>query len=321
MEKSLTGYPGGSLRFVPSLIQAAGDTASRRFLEFFAAQIRNPNTRAAYARAVASFLDWSESRGVQQLDAIRPIVVAGYIEDLSTAYSAPTIKQHLAAIRMLFDWLVVGHIIEANPAGSVRGPKYVLKRGKTPVLSAEEARQLLDSIDTESLAGLRDRALIAIMVYSFARVSAAVSMRVEDYFQEGKRSWFRLHEKGGKEHVVPAHHNAQAYLDGYLQAVRGTAENDAPLFRTIDQNGRITARAMSRTDALRMVKRRARAAGLPEKTCCHTFRATGITTYLENGGTIEKAQAIAAHESPRTTKLYDRTSDEITLDEIERIII
>jgi site-specific recombinase XerD len=258
---------------------------------------------------------------VRHLYEIQPIIVAGYIEDLSTAYAAPTVKQHLAAIRMLFDWLVVGHIIETNPAGSVRGPKHVIKRGKTPVLTAEEARHLLDSIDIEAVGGLRDRALIGLMVYSFARVSATVSMQVEDYFQEGKRSWFRFHEKGGKEHVVPAHHNAQAYLDGYIQAARIGDDKKSPLFRTINRRARITARGMTRNAALRMVKRRAKAAGLPEGICCHTFRATGITAYLENGGTIENAQAIAAHESPRTTKLYDRTSDEITLDEIERILI
>jgi integrase/recombinase XerD len=324
MDKSLLGPRRAgtvSSHVLPSLIRAGGEKATRRFLEFFAAQIRNPNTREAYARAVANFLDWSESRGVRRLDEIQPIVVAGYIEDLSTAYAAPTVKQHLAAIRMVFDWLVVGHIVEINPASSVRGPKHIVKRGKTPVLTADEARHLLDSIDTESVVGLRDRALIGLMAYSFARVSAAVSMQVEDYFQEGKRSWFRLHEKGGKEHVVPAHHNAQAYLDGYIQAARIVESKKSPLFRTINRHGQITARGMTRNDALRIVKRRARAAGLSENTCCHTFRATGITTYLENGGTIEKAQAIAAHESPRTTKLYDRTSDEITLDEIERILI
>lgn len=323
MEKSLVRRRGAtdSPLVIPSLIHAAGEKAARRFLEFFVAQIRNLNTREAYARAVANFLDWSESRGVRHLFEIQPIIVAGYIEDLSTAYAAPTVKQHLAAIRMLFDWLVVGHIVEINPASSVRGPKHIVKRGKTPVLTADEARQLLDSIDIETTVGLRDRALIGLMVYSFARVSASVSMLVEDYFQEGKRSWFRLHEKGGKEHVVPAHHNAQAYLDGYIQAVRIAEEKKSPLFRAINRQARITARAMTRNDALRMVKRRAKAAGLPERICCHTFRATGITAYLENGGTIENAQAIAAHESPRTTKLYDRTSDEITLDEIERIVI
>ncbi|MBX9787522.1 MAG: site-specific integrase [Pirellulales bacterium] len=324
MEKSLARKRqagAASAPVVPALVRAGGEKAARKFLEFFAAQIRNANTREAYTRAVASFLDWSESRGVRQLCEIQPIVVAGYIEDLLTAYAAPTVKQHLAAIRMLFDWLVVGHIIETNPASSVRGPKHIVKRGKTPVLTAGEARQLLDSIDVESVIGLRDRALIGLMVYSFARVSAAVSMQVEDYFQEGKRSWFRLREKGGKEHVVPAHHNAQAYLDGYLLAARIAGDNESPLFRTIDRHGRTTARGMTRNDALRMVKRRARQAAIPERICCHSFRATGITAYLENGGTIEHAQAIAAHESPRTTKLYDRTGDEITLDEIERILV
>ena len=306
---------------LPPLVASAGPAATRRFIEFFAAQIRNANTREAYARAVANFLEWSESRGVRHLSEIQPIIVAGYIEDLATAYSAPTVKQHLAAIRMLFDWLVVGHIIVTNPASAVRGPRHVVKRGKTPVLTADEARQLIDSIDVGTLIGLRDRALIGVMVYSFARVSAAVSMQVEDYFQEGKRCWFRLHEKGGKEHVVPAHHNAQAYLDAYVQASGAASERESPLFRSFDRLGKITDRAMTRNDAFRMIKRRAKAAGLSDKICCHTFRATGITAYLDNGGTIENAQAIAAHESPRTTKLYDRTDDEITLDEIERILI
>ena len=195
------------------------------------------------------------------------------------------------------------------------------KRGKTPVLTAQQARQLLDSIDVSTSVGLRDRALIGVMVYSFARVGAVVSMRVEDYFQSGKRWWFRLHEKGSKRHEVPAHHNAEAYIDAYLDAARIWDEKKGPLFRTVDRCRRLSEEPIHRIDVLRMIKRRAAGAGLPESTCCHTFRATGITAYLENGGTIENAQAIAAHESPRTTKLYDRTSDEITLDEVERIVI
>ncbi len=189
------------------------------------------------------------------------------------------------------------------------------------MLSAAEARQLLDSIGVSDIAGLRDRALIGVMVYSFARVSAAVGMNVEDYFRQGKRWWFRLHEKGGKRHEVPAHHNAEAYLDAYLQAAGIAGDAKGPLFHTVDKRGQLTANRLTRNDALRMVKRRATQAGLPSSTCCHTFRATGITAYLECGGTVEKAQAIAAHESRRTTKLYDRTSDDITLDEVERIQI
>ena len=119
---------------------------------------------------------------------------------------------------MLFDWLLTGQIIPMNTASSVRDPKYVVKRGKTPVLKADQLRALLDSIETETIIGLRDRALIGLMVYTFARVSATVHMRVEDYYQNGKRWWFRLHEKGGKRHEVPAHHNAEAYMDAYLEA-------------------------------------------------------------------------------------------------------
>jgi integrase/recombinase XerD len=306
------------LDVLPAVIIGAGEGASRRFVEFFTASIRNKNTRTAYMRALRPFLSWCEMRGLPLRD-IQPVHVAAYVEGHSG--SLPTVKQHLAAIRMLFDWLVTGQIVPTNPASSVRGPKYVVKKGKTPVLTAAQARQLLDSIDTGNIVGLRDRALIGVMVYSFARVSAVIGMRVEDYYQSGKRWWVRLHEKGGKRHEVPAHHNAEAYLDAYLGAAGIAGQKKSPLFRTISRSRQLTESPMYRSDVLRMIKRRAGAAGLPASTCCHTFRATGITAYLENGGTIENAQAIAAHESPRTTKLYDRTKDEITLDEVERILI
>lgn len=305
----------------PAIVARGGKKATKRFFEFFTANIRNKNTRDAYYRALLDFFAWCGDGGFELID-IEPIVVAAYVEYLGTIYSKPTIKQHLAAIRMCFDWLVTGQIIPMNPASSVRGPSYVIKRGKTPVLTADEARQLLDSIDTSTVIGLRDRALIGVMVYSFARVSAVVGMRVEDYYQNGKRWWIRLHEKGGKFHEVPAHHNAEAYLDAYIRAAGVAEDAKGPLFRTAaGKTGQITQNAMSRRDALRMVKRRSLAANLSGRVCCHTFRATGITAYLDNGGTIENAQAIAAHESPRTTKLYDRTGDDITLDEVERILI
>ncbi len=305
---------------LPALIAQAGEKAGRRFVEFFTANIRNKNTRLAYGRAVRDFFQWCEDRGIELSD-IEPIRVAAYIEQLQGSRSAPTVKLHLAAIRMLFDYLVIGQVVPFNPAASVRGPKHVVKRGRTPVLKADEARHLLDSIDIGTLAGLRDQALIGVMVYSFARVGAVVSMRVEDYYQQGKRWWLRLHEKGGKRHDVPAHHNAEAYLDAYLHQAGIWDDKKTPLFRAINRFRKITERPMHRNDALAMIKRRAKAAGLPANISCHTFRATGITAYLENGGTIENAQAIAAHESPRTTKLYDHTSDEITLDEVERIAI
>jgi integrase/recombinase XerD len=305
---------------LPALIRNAGERAGRRFIEFFAAHIRNPGTRGAYVQAIGQFCWWCEQRSVA-LEQVSPLVVAAYVEELTFRRSAPTVKLHLAALRSLFDFLVVGQIIPLNPAASVRGPKHVVRTGKTPVLSAEEARQLLNSINTDTLVGLRDRAVIAVMVYSFARVSATIGMNVEDYYPQGRRMWFRLHEKGGKHHAVPAHHKAEEYVAAYLDAAGLADARKTPLFRTISRDRSLTDQRMHRNDVLRMIKRRACDAGLPEHIGCHTFRATGITAYLSNGGLLEHAMKIAAHSSARTTKLYDRTDDSVSLDEIERIAI
>jgi integrase/recombinase XerD len=183
---------------------------------------------------------------------------------------------------MLFDWLVVGQVLATNPAHAVRGPKHVVKRGKTPVLTAKQARELLDSIDVSTLVGLRDRALIAVMTYALARVGAVVSMRVEDYYPLDKRWWVRLHEKGGKRHEMPAHHNLEAYLDAYIDAAGVREEKKTPLFRSAaGRTGTLTSTVMNRVDAWRMVQRRAAELGMKGRIGCHTFRATGITAYLE----------------------------------------
>jgi integrase/recombinase XerD len=310
----------GAMPRLPTLVTDAGERATLRFLEFFTAAIRNKNTRRAYARAVTRLSDWCQPRRLT-LEQLHPIVIGGYIEQLQTELSAPSVKQHLAAIRMLFDFLVVGQILPVNPASSVRGPKFTSRTGKTPVLTAQETRSLLESIESDTLIGLRDRALIGVMVFSFARIGATLDMDVEDYFVQGKHWRFRLHEKGGRRHEVVAHHNAEELLDDYLDAAGIRDEKNGPIFRSFNRRRQLTERRLHPNEALAMIKRRACAIGLPETICNHTFRATGITTYLECGGTLEKAQAIAAHQSPTTTKLYDRTGDSITLDEIERIVI
>ena len=229
-------------------------------------------------------------------------------------------KLRLAALRMLFDWMVVGQVIPTNPAHAVRGPKHSKRRGKTPVLQADEARTLIDSIDVSSLPGLRDRALIGLMVYTFARVGAATSMKVEDFFVQGRRGWVRLHEKGGKKHEMPTHHNLDRYLEEYIRAAGIAEDRKSPLFRTTrGRSGELTANPLLQSDVWRMIRRRALAAGIETEIGCHTFRATGITAYLKNGGKLEIAQRMAAHESSRTTGLYDRRDDEVSLDEVERI--
>jgi integrase/recombinase XerD len=323
LTEALTPPPAlvrAGLESLPAIIRARGERASRRFIEFFTANIRNRNTRAAYARAVKQFLDWCEERRLELHD-IDALTVAAYIEQLGQRTAKPTVKQHLAAIKQLFAYLTSGGILEINPAASVRGPKYVVKRGKTPVLSALEARQLLDSIESNTLIGLRDRALIGLMIYSFARVGASVTMTVGDLFQHRKQLWLRLHEKGGKRHEVPCHPEMEVYLMNWIRAAGIARDKKSPLFRRIFKSELLGDKAMSRFDVFHMIKRRAKAAALPYSTCCHTFRATGITTYLENGGTLEHAQTIANHESPRTTKLYDRTREELSLEEIGRIRI
>ena len=305
---------------IPALFRNAGERATRRFVEFFTAEIRNWNTRHAYACAIFRFADWCDQHNLR-LEQLNPPLVAAYIEQLMTEMSAPSVKQHLAAIRALCKYLVVGHGLEFNPAASVRAPKHKVMKGKTPVLQPDQARQLLDSIGDEKIVDLRDRALIAAMVFSFGRVSAVLGMDLVDYFADGKRFWLRLHEKGGKYHEVPVHHTAEQYLDEYISAAGIGADARDPLFRSVNRKGELTKRRLLRQEVLKMIKRRACAAGLPDRIGCHTFRATGITAYMLNGGTLEHAQKIAAHASPETTKLYDRTKDEITLDEIERILI
>ena len=152
---------------------------------------------------------------------------------MQAGLAAPSIKQRLAALRHLFDWLVVGQVVPTNPAASVRGPQHVVRGGKTPVLDPAEARTLLDSIDTSKPVGLRDRALIALMVYSFARVGAALSMKIEDVYTQSRRLWLRLHEKGGKEHKMPCHHNLEEYLTAYIDGCGLRDDPKGPLFRTI----------------------------------------------------------------------------------------
>ena len=306
----------------PALVAVSHPRASYRFLEFFTANIRNPHTRRAYARAATEFFNWLETKGVTQLAAIESVHVATYVEQLSRVRSVPTAKLRLAALRHLFDWMVIGQIMPTNPAAAVRGPAHSVKRGKTPVLDPSEARSLLDSIDVTKPVGLRDRALIGLMVYSFARIGAALAMKVEDVYVQNRRLWVRLHEKGGKRHEMPCHHNLETYLHAYIDGCMLAGDPKGPLFRTIGRGtDQLTTTPLPQANAHAMIRRRAAAADIETKIGNHTFRATGITAYLKNGGTLEKAAAMANHASTRTTQLYDRRRDEMSLDDVERVVI
>ncbi|MCL4543988.1 MAG: site-specific integrase [Chloroflexi bacterium] len=217
-------------QLVPPVIHQAGAQAARRYLEFFAAHIRNPNTRTAYARTARVFFAWCAYHGLA-LHQIEPIAVAAYIETVQRDHAAPTVKQHLAALRRLFDWLVIGQVLPSNPAASVNGPKHVTRTGKTPVLEGEQARALLAVIETDTVKGLRDRALIAVMIYTFGRVGAVTRLRGEDYYQNGKRWWLRLHEKGGSRCQLVAVYRVYVQcieLQQCLWQVKASAPHSTP---------------------------------------------------------------------------------------------
>ena len=292
----------------PPAVFLPDEKTGERFFGFFTAHIRNRNTRRAYYRAACRFSNWCEGRGLD-LAGIKPLHVAAYVEKLGLpepegqGLSKPSVKQHLAALRMLFDWLVVGHVLDTNPAHAVRGPKYSQKKGKTPVLDREEARALLAAIDTSSVTGLRDRALIGVMIYTFARVGAVVQMNVCDYFSQGRRGWVRLHEKGGKEHEAPCIPRLEAYLDEYIAAAGIGEDKDGPLFRTTGRSTG-TPHRMTQQDGYRLIERRAKQAGIKTRIGNHSMRATGITDYLRSDGSLAKAREMANHADTRTTQLY-----------------
>ena len=174
-------------------------------------------------------------------------------------------------------------------------------------------------IDASTHTGLRDRALLGILAYTFARIGAVVNLKVEDYYPSGKRFLLRFKEKGGKEKELPVHHKLEELLDQYLKA-SGLRRAAVSLFpASIGKTGKLSRRPLVRTDAADMLKRRFEQAGLPTHYSPHSSRATGITNFLENDGTLEAAQRIAGHADSRTTKLYDRRGQKVLLEDMERI--
>jgi site-specific recombinase XerD len=331
------------IAFIPPIVRRAGERVRRRWVEFFTAELTNDNTRLAYATAANEFFDWLERLpefGGQDGDFFKIATehVATYREWLVKSpalmkmrtgqaiekrRSVTTVKLKMSAIRSLFRWLKEGGILAEDPAASVRAPKHSVSSGKTPVLTGSEAALILDKItlDLENkpndLVALRDRALIGVMTFTLARISAAVGMTVSDVFLQGKRHHVRLREKGGKHHVMPLHHEAEEYLLAYIDGAGIRDEPLSPLFRAFDpKNQCMSRRRLSRLRAWEMVQRRAKAAGIRTKVRNHTFRATGITTFLENGGAIEKAREMAAHASIRTTQLYDRRNKAVKMDDV-----
>ncbi|MBI3795962.1 MAG: tyrosine-type recombinase/integrase [Deltaproteobacteria bacterium] len=306
----------------PAIVTAAGKAAAFAYAEFFGAEIESPHTYRAYRSAVDRFLAWCAERGVT-LPQVSPVLVGEYIRKQLVG-AKPTKKLHLSALRRFFDQLVLRHVVLLNPAASVRAPRYSVVEGKTPALSVEQARQVLAAIDTRHVVGLRDRAIIAILIYTAARVGAVAKLRLQDYSPDGNQWWFHFDEKGGKARTIPARYDLQTYVDVYLAAAKITKDpGEAPLFRSAVRKTKVlTPLAMSANDIYRMVKRRLRDAGLPARNLsCHSFRATTITDLLTQGVPLEDVQYLAGHADPRTTRLYDRRQKQVTRNIVERISV
>lgn len=287
--------------------------------EFFAARITNENTREAYTRDAFRFAAWCSQKGLT-LEAITPVHMAAYRDQLiNEKMSAATVKRHLSALRMLFSHMVETGAMAYNPAREVKTPTIRRTEGKTPALSPEQMHELFQSIGDEKLIDLRDRALIGVMAYTFARVSAACRLTASDYIDLGRQTYLRIKEKGGVEREIPCHPSLAEYLDAWI----GTSGvvGASPLFPTFSGSAhdQLSERAITRDECLQMVKRRLKQAGLPTLFSNHSFRATGITTFLENGGQLEVAQRIAGHADSRTTKGYDRRATRLELSEIVRV--
>jgi integrase/recombinase XerD len=308
---------------LPEILALAGKTAVFAAEEFFFGRIRNEHTRAAYLVAVRRFLRWAESRGLE-LAGITPKDVGVYIDGLRKENtSVATRKQHLAALRHFFDSLVTRHAIILNPALSVRGERYQVVEGKTPEITVQGARTLLHSINTDNVVGLRDRAIVALLIYTAARAGAVATLKRGGLYHAGDQWMLHFDEKGGKSREIPVRHDLEQMLFEYIDAagVRDVGK-DTPLFRTAYRKTcRLTANPVHVVDISRMVKRRLKDAGLSNRLSPHSFRVTTITNLLEQGVPLEEVQRLAGHSDPRTTRLYDRRDTKITRNIVERISV
>jgi integrase/recombinase XerD len=302
----------------PAIVTNAGGGAEFAWDEFFKGQIANAHTRKNYLHAVRDFLAWCDHSDRQvPLVRITPGHVGDYLASLELA--TPTKKLRLAALRKFFDVLVVRHVVVLNPAASVRAERYAVVEGKTPEISAKQARNLLGSIDTSNLVGLRDRAILAVLIYTAARVGAVAKLTLKSLKHDGTQYSLRFSEKGGKSREIPVRHDLEQFLLAYIEAAHIT---EGPLFRTtVHRTKQLTTKAMSGIDICRMMKRRLKNAGLPGQFSPHSFRVATVTDLLEQNVPLEDVQHLAGHADPRTTRLYDRRRKKVTRNIVERISI
>jgi len=303
------------------LVTKAGCRTEKHFLDFFATL--SNKTREAYFLAARDLLNWAENTaGIDQLTDITSAHIDAWRDQLEVRkLSTNTIRLRITAIRRLFNWLAADNTLPTNPAAFTKQPKPT-RTIPTPILSLDEIQRIIARIPCDTIGGLRDRALIGVMVYAFARISAALNMNVEDVYTKGEDLWIRLHEKRGKLHEMPCHHNLKAWLITYIEETGIASDPNGPLFRHLDrQSQKLSEIRLVPQDALKIVRHRAAMAGIETPGLCNrSFRASGLTAYLQHPeATLETAQRMAAHDDPKATSRYGQNDNLVKLDDVEKI--
>ena len=309
---------------LPAIIYRAGEDVGVVWEEFFDQEIASLHTRRAYLHAVNKFLAWSESRGLELLEII-PGNVRQYLHEMPTG--VPTEKLHLAALRKFFECLVNHHLIVINPAASVRGTHYPVADRKTPEIQAQEVETLMKSIMTtykhksetrSDLLGLRDRAILAVLVFTAARVGAIARLTFDDLRPDGPEYSLCFLDKGGKSREIPVLADLRKVLFAYIQSAQ---ISEGPIFRAARGPTRtLKDHALKPDDICTMIKRRIKAAGLSIDLSPHSFRVAAITNLLKHNASLEDIQHLAGHADPRTTRLYDQRR-KITRSIVKRNIV
>ena len=304
-------------RNAPAIVKTAGRSAEFAWEEFFQAEIANAHTRKNYLHAVQKFLAWVEERGLD-LPRIAPGDVGEYLQ--AVELSVPTKKLHLAALRRFFDRLVNRHACVINPAATVKAERYAVVEGKTPQIDCDQVRTLFKSIDVSNPVGLRDRAILAVLVYTAARVGAVAKLTLKSFKHDGTQYSLRFSEKGGKSREIPVRHD----LEGYPAGVhRGREDYRGPPFPHDGPQDEDAHEERDDRDR-HLPDDEAAAEGCRAATrhfSPHSFRVATVTDLLEQNVPLEDVQYLAGHSDPRTTRIYDRRRRKVTRNIVERISI
>ena len=304
-------------KLAPAIIDDAG--AGHAYLEFFLAKFPNPNTRRAYRRIVDRFLSWSAEQGAE-LGQITPAMCGEY-RDMHADWSIATKKQMVSALRGFFDSMVERHFCIINPAASTAPPRQTVAEGKTPEIRPKDAERLIASVDATHVVGIRDRAILAVMMGTGCRRNAVAQLKKKDLFYADSQWNLFFHEKNGSERTIPVRHDLEGIILDYLNAAGlRDAPGDTPLFRpAIGRTKKLADKPMHADAIGKMLKRRLKDAGLPSHYSPHSFRVMVLTDLCGQGEDIHDVAYLAGHRSTRTTQLYDRSKKEVTRNLVERI--